>query len=55
MKHKIEFTTVDALLLIQLLNENNFENEIDKKLANNLRQNILDVVGNDLKDNEKEN
>ena len=48
MKHTIEISTADALLMIQLLRENNLENEIDKFGAERLKEKIITTVSEDL-------
>ena len=48
MKHTIEINTIDALLLVQLLHDNHLENETDKLIAERLRNQIIEIVGNDL-------
>lgn len=48
MKHTIEIDTVDALLIVQLLRENNLENETDKLIAKNLKDRIIELVGKEL-------
>lgn len=48
MKHAIEISTVDALLVVQLLHENHFENVVDKAIAERLRNKIIEAVGNEL-------
>ena len=48
MKHIIEISTADSLLLIQLLSENNLENEIDKLAADRLKERIVQAVSKDL-------
>lgn len=48
MNHTIEIDTVDALLIIQLLIENNLENETDKLMANRLKEKIIKEVSKDL-------
>jgi DNA-directed RNA polymerase specialized sigma subunit len=48
MKHTIEINTVDALLIVQLLHDNHFENVVDKAIAERLRNEIIEKVGKDL-------
>ena len=48
MKHTIEISTTDALLIVQLLHDNHFENEIDKAIAERLRNQIIENVGKEL-------
>ena len=48
MKHAIEISTVDALLIVQLLHYNHFENVVDKTIAERLRNKIIERVGKDL-------
>ena len=48
MKHTIEISTADALLIVQLLRENNLENEIDKLGAKRLKEKIIKTVSEDL-------
>lgn len=48
MKHTIEINTVDALLIVQLLHENHFENVVDKAIAERLRNEIIEAVGKEL-------
>ena len=48
MKHTVEIDTVDALLLVQLLHENNLENETDKRIARRLKDIIIEKVCLDL-------
>ena len=54
MKHTIEISTVDALLIVQLLHEKYFENETDRNIAEKLRDKILTIVGNNLSEQTKE-
>ena len=42
MKHTIEIKTVDALLIVQLLHDNHFENVVDKTIAERLRNEIIE-------------
>ena len=51
MKHTIEISTVDALLIVQLLHDNNLENETDKLIAERLRNKIIKEVANVLSNN----
>lgn len=53
MKHTIEISTVDALLITQLLHDNHLENEIDKSIAERLRNEILEKVGKELSDQQR--
>ena len=53
MKHTIEISTVDALLIVQLLHNNHLENEIDKSIAERLRNEILEKVGKELSDQQR--
>ena len=48
MKHAIEISTVDALLIVQLLHDNHFEKVVDKTIAERLRNKIIERVGKDL-------
>lgn len=48
MKHTIEINTIDALLIVQLLHDNHLENEIDKLIAERLRNKIIEQVGKEL-------
>ena len=48
MKHTIEISTVDALLIIQLLHDNNLQNKTDKLIAERLRNEIIEKVGKEL-------
>lgn len=48
MKHTIEINTVDALLIVQLLHDNHFENVTDKVIAERLRNKIIEKVGKEL-------
>ena len=48
MKNTIEISTTDALLIIQLLHDNHLENEIDKLIAERLRNQIIEKVGKEL-------
>ena len=48
MKHAIEISTVDALLIVQLLHDNHFENVTDKAIAEKLRNKIIEKVGKEL-------
>lgn len=48
MKHTIEIRTVDALLIVQLLHDSHLENEIDKLIAERLRNEIIEKVAKDL-------
>lgn len=53
MKRTIEISTVDALLIVQLLHDNNLENEIDKAIAERLRNEIIEKVGKELSDQQR--
>lgn len=53
MKRTIEISTVDALLIVQLLPDNNLENEIDKAIAERLRNEIIEKVGKELSDQQR--
>lgn len=44
MNHNIEISTVEALLIVQLLRENELENETDKAMAKRLKDTILKKV-----------
>ena len=44
MKHTIEISTADYLLLYHVLSENNLENEIDKLCAERLKEKISEIV-----------
>ncbi len=48
MKHLIEISTIDALLIVQLLHDNYFENDADKLIAERLRNEIIEKVGKEL-------
>lgn len=48
MKHTIEINTVEALLIVQLLRENNFESETDKLIAERLKERIVGAVSREL-------
>ena len=48
MKHTIEISTADALLIVQLLRENQLENEKDKLVAERLKYEIICQVNKDL-------
>lgn len=52
MKHNIEISTVEALLIVQLLRENNLENETDKLIAKRLKDTIIEKVASQLSKNE---
>ena len=54
MKHTIEISTIDALLLVQLLHTNNLENETDKLMAERLKDKILEKVGKNLAEHAKD-
>jgi hypothetical protein len=49
MKHTIEISTAEALLVIQLLRENQLENETDKLVAERLKYEIISKVNEDLR------
>ena len=55
MKHTIEISTVDALLIIQLLHDNNLQNETDKLIAERLRNAIIEKVGQELTEQQAKN
>ena len=44
MNHNIEISTTEALLIVQLLRENDLENETDKLIAKNLKDMIIKKV-----------
>ena len=48
MKHNIEISTVEALLIVQLLRENELENETDKLIAQRLKDMIIEKVATQL-------
>ena len=48
MKHTIEINTVEALLVVQLLRENNLESETDKLIAERLKERIVKAVSKEL-------
>lgn len=48
MRHTIEINTVEALLIVQLLRENNLENETDRLIAERLKDKIVKIVGKEL-------
>lgn len=48
MKHNIEISTVEALLIVQLLRENALENETDKLISQRLKDMIIEKVSNAL-------
>lgn len=48
MKHTIEISTADALLIVQLLRENQLENETDRLIAERLKYEIISQVNEDL-------
>lgn len=50
MKHTIEISTADALLIVQLLRENQLENKTDKLVAEKLKYEIISQVNEDLRD-----
>lgn len=47
MKHNIEISTVEALLIVQLLHENNLSNETDKIIAKRLKDMIIKKVSSE--------
>lgn len=49
MTHIIRFTTTEAIMLCRALADENFANEIDKAKANRMKDDILRVVGVDLR------
>ena len=52
MKHNIEISTVEALLIVQLLRENALENETDKLIAQRLKDMIIENVATQLSEKE---
>lgn len=52
MKHNIEISTVEALLIVQLLRENALENETDKLIAQKLKDMIIEKVATELSEKE---
>lgn len=50
MKHVIEMSTVEALLVFNLLDKIDIQNEIDKQIAERLKERIMDTVANQLSD-----
>lgn len=52
MKHNIEISTVEALLIVQLLRENALENETDKLIAQRLKNMIIEKVATQLSEKE---
>jgi len=52
MKHNIEISTVEALLIVQLLRENVLENETDKLIAQKLKDMIIEKVATELSEKE---
>ena len=48
MKHNIEISTIEALLIIQLLHEDNMSNETDRLMAKRLKDMIIEKVSNEL-------
>lgn len=52
MKHNIEINTVEALLIVQLLRENDLENETDRLIAKRLKDTIIEKVAMQLRDKE---
>ena len=48
MNHNIEISTTEALLIVQLLRENDLENETDKLIAKSLKDMIIKKVTNEL-------
>lgn len=48
MRHNIEISTVEALLIVQLLRENALENETDKLIAQRLKDMIIEKVATQL-------
>lgn len=55
MKHTIKISTVDALLIIQLLHDNNLQNETDKLIAARLRHQIIEKVSKELTEQQAKN
>ena len=49
MEHNIKISTVEALLIIQLLRENEFSNKTDKIMARSLKEMIIGKVAAELK------
>jgi hypothetical protein len=47
MKHNIEISTVEALLIVQLLHENNLSNETDKIIVKRLKDMIIKKVSSE--------
>ena len=52
MKHNIEINTVEALLIVQLLRENDLENETDRLIAKRLKDTIIEKVAMQLREKE---
>lgn len=52
MKHNIEISTVEALLIVQLLRENDLQNETDKLIAERLKDTIIEKVAMKLSERE---
>lgn len=52
MKHNIEISTVEALLIVQLLRENSLENETDREMARRLKDTIIKRVTTQLSSKE---
>lgn len=52
MKHNIEISTVEALLIVQLLRENDLQNETDKLIAQRLKDMIIEKVATQLSEKE---
>lgn len=50
MKHNIEISTVEALLIVQLLRENELQNETDRLIAERLKDTIIKKVSTALSD-----
>lgn len=50
MKHTIEITTAESLVIIKGLYEEHFPSPVDKKLAIELTDRIIDVVVKNLKE-----
>lgn len=53
MKHSIEISTVEALLIVQLLRENELKNQTDKVMAKSLKDLIIKKVAAELSKTKK--
>lgn len=53
MKHNIEINTVEALLIAQLLCENDLQNETDRQIASRLKDMIIEKVAIALREKER--